>query len=178
MAQLSSTPAGSTCLCDMTKTRSTYTIKINDNTYPETEFTENIIQVPSPNASKIYGAATVSGKLVNLENWLVLGHELCGHAWLDVKYSREKTDKGERHHRTVERENLIRKEHGIEDRGFRLKDPYCGESFERKRKDLSGPVTWPTQEGERKDSYEKCAEARKKYLPDEAKKYKLEERIP
>jgi hypothetical protein len=45
---------------------------------------------------------------------------------LQERRQSEGEEDGERHHRTVERENLIRQEHGIEARGFRLRDPYCG----------------------------------------------------
>ena len=40
------------------------------------------VTAPSPNSPKLWGAATAAGKRLDIDPWLVLGHELCGHAWL------------------------------------------------------------------------------------------------
>jgi hypothetical protein len=155
----SSTPTGSTCICDFIDDGKIWTIALNDKATPAT-LNGRKVQVPSPNSPKTWGSALMSGRLDNEEPWLILGHELCGHAWLELKGKEETAEeerhKGEgfhlvepktassplRHEHTVERENLIRKEHGLDPRGYRLRDPYCGESFWRERGVPEGPVHW------------------------------------
>lgn len=199
-AAASSTPTGSTCLCDFVTGGNLWTIEVNDSQHPRTGSPElRIIQVPSPNSQRIWGAATVSGRLQNMEPWLVLSHELCGHAWLiENKKGRddeEGTVTGEdaRHHRSVERENLIRREHGLEARGFRLKDPYCGESFSRERANPTDPAKFdfvvPEEQREmvRRGPHpafadqtylDDCQQLREQHLGERARRYRVEERIP
>ena len=38
-----------------------------------------MVTAPSPNSTKLWGAGTVSGSALDVDPWLVLGHELCGH---------------------------------------------------------------------------------------------------
>jgi hypothetical protein len=98
-----------------------------------------------------------------------------------------------RHHATVERENLIRQEHGLEPRGFRLKDPYCGQSFVRDRKAPDAPPQWlhsyhtkdqdvlrsaGKQKEADKTDLDECQEMREQYLGAQAKKYTVDQRIP
>lgn len=196
----SSTPTGSTCLCDFVTGKNVWTIEVNDSQHPRTgSAAQRIVQVPSPNSPKIWGAATVSGKLQNMEPWLVLAHELCGHAWLIENQKgqddEEGTVEGEdaRHHRSVERENLIRREHGLEARGFKLKDPYCGESFFREKTNPTGSAKFdfvvPEEQREMvrrgpnpafaDETYlDQCQQLRLNYLGERALRYKVEERIP
>lgn len=193
----SRTPTGSSCICGFINASRTWHIQlqdiIDDSHRPVTG--SNFVQVPSPNASKIVGAALVSGRLENSEPWLVLGHELCGHAWLDLQRQQEGDVPGEdlRHHRSVERENLIRQEHGLEARGFRLKDPYCGQSFVRDKTAPAGPPQWLHTFNERdqkllremgkgdlaeQTDLDECQQAREQYLGDLAKRYRVDQRIP
>ncbi|MEO1208797.1 MAG: hypothetical protein AAFX78_04560 [Cyanobacteria bacterium J06638_20] len=155
---------------------------------------DTFVRVNSPNSPRLYGAATVSGRLENIQPWLALGHELCGHAWLQERNQSEGTEPGERHHRTVERENLIRREHGLEARGFRLRDPYCGESFYRDRTTPQGTPQWQRVYDERNrraiaesgittidpnETYlDVCQQMREEYLGDQARRYRVNERIP
>jgi hypothetical protein len=199
-AEESSTPTGSTCLCDLDESKNTWTIVIHDFPTPlnyagsaitepvtsnlDKTKKEGFVVVPAPGSQRLYGAAAASGKLQSLEPWLILGHELCGHAWLaDRKRPGEADEEGQvesedlRHHRTVERENQIRAEHGLEARGFKLKDPYCGESFFRDRDNPQGPPQFgPSQPG--KTRLDDCQSAREQHYPDQAKRFRVDERIP
>lgn len=166
-AEASSTPTGCGCICDIVNSAATYTIKIDDVDWPHTSGT--VVTAPSPNTGKIWGAASVSGKEMPIDPWLVLGHELCGHAWLsEKKLPDSNANRGEGgHQETVERENLIRDEHGLERRGG-FKDPYCGESF---WKDKAAPGASPNW-----SSYlERCRKWREKTY---GKKYKISDKIP
>lgn len=179
LSDLSSTPTGCNCLCTMINSATTYTIVIDDNSWPHTSGT--VVTAPSPNSEKIWGTATKSGATSAIDPWLVLGHELCGHAYLDeMGLPDDNVTRGEGgHQETVARENLLRGEHGIEERGG-FKDPYCGESFWREKVGMEsagcgsrptggpGPINW--------SSYlEKCKAWRKKNYGD---KYKISDRIP
>lgn len=198
-AQKSSTPTGSTCLCDLVNSSKDWHLRFDDVGSPKTG--DDAVFVPSPNSPRSYGAATVSGATEDIPAWLVLGHELCGHAWLADKKISEGDDPKEylRHNRTVERENLIRAEHGLEARGSRLKDPYCGEAYYTEK---GGPKMWepkldeaarkrniegfqrsggltPEMEKEINKTYlEECQERREAVFPEEAKKYTVDQRIP
>ena len=167
-ADSSKEPTGCGCLCDMVGSANDFTIVIDDKNWPHTLGT--VVTTPSPNSPKLWGTATVSGKKTTINPWLVLGHELCGHAWLDEKgLPDDNATRGEGgHQETVARENELRKEHGMEGRGG-FKDPYCGESFWRaKTKAGPGPVQW--------SSYLKiCAAWRKKTY---GKKYRSATRFP
>jgi hypothetical protein len=193
-AEESSTPTGSTCLCDLDASENTWTIVIHDFPTPlnfggakitepvtsslDKTKKEGFVAVPAPGSQRLFGAATVSGKLQNAEPWLILGHELCGHALLqDRKRPGEGDEEGLiagkdlRHHRTVERENQIRAEHGLEARGFTLKDPYCGGEFFRDRNDPQGPAQFDGR-------LDECQREREQYYPNEAKRFRVDERIP
>lgn len=165
-ADKSKEPTGCNCLCDMVGSANEYTIVVDDKDWPHT--LGRVVTTPSPNSPKLWGAATVSGKAMAIDPWLVLGHELCGHAWLAEKGLPDiNATRGEGgHQETVERENELRKEHGIEVRGS-FKDPYCGESFWREKAG-PGPVQW--------SSYlKKCEAWRKKNY---GGKYKISDKIP
>ncbi len=83
LADKSKEPTGCNCLCDMVKSARQWVIDINDSSWPHTS--GQVVTTVSPNSTKLWGAATVSGKASTIDPWLVLGHELCGHAWLDEK---------------------------------------------------------------------------------------------
>ena len=106
-----------------------------------------------------------------IDPWLVLGHELCGHAWLGNQGIQPSSPvRGEGGHQaTVERENQLRKEHGIELRGT-FKSPHCGESFWRKKK-APKKVNWSGFRGV-------CKTWRKKYNKTNGTKFKIEDKIP
>ena len=183
-ADLSSTPTGCGCLCDIINSTRNYIIRIDDGDWPHTELPtavrmpilgtlmwgtdDTVVTTPSPNSDKIWGAASKSGKEMPIDPWLVLGHELCGHAWLSEKGLPDSNDnRGEGgHQETVGRENLLRDEHGLENRGG-FKDPYCGESF-WKDKAAPGTTNWSS-------SLERCRLWREKTY---GKKYKISDKIP
>ncbi len=165
-ADKSKEPKGCNCLCDMVGSSKDYTIVVNDADWPHTS--GRVVTAPSPNSPSHWGAATVSGKAAPIDPWLVLGHELCGHAWLSEKgLPDNNANRGEGgHQEAVARENELRSEHGIEARGS-FKDPYCGESFSQD-KTGPGPVVW--------SSYLKTCEAwRKKNY---GSKYNINDKIP
>ncbi|MGL4611891.1 MAG: DUF4157 domain-containing protein [Trueperaceae bacterium] len=165
-ADMSKEPTGCGCLCDMVGSTKDYIIVVDDKDWPHT--LGQVVTTPSPNSSKLWGTATVSGKAATIDPWLVLGHELCGHAWLAEKgLPDDNVTRGEGgHQETVSRENQLRQEHGIEERGG-FKDPYCGESF-WKDKAKPGKINW--------SSYlSKCMAWRKKAY---GGKYKISDQIP
>jgi hypothetical protein len=157
---------GCGCLCDMVGSVRQWTIRISDTDWPNT--TGQVVTIPSPNSELLYGAATASGKAQLMDPWLVLGHELCGHAWLDeTKSPVSKALRGEGgHQEAIARENEVRKEHKIEERGD-FKAPYCGESFSQEKAG-PGPVEWSV-------FLQKCKAWRNKRF---GNKYKISDRIP
>jgi Domain of unknown function (DUF4157) len=201
-AEDSSTPTGSTCICDLINSVNTWTIHLHDFSSPaniegatitdpvtsnlDRQAKKGFVVVPAPNAAKRFGAATKTGQLQDNEPWLILGHEMCGHAWLQDRAPRGQGDEeghveGDdlRHHRTVERENLIRAEHGMEARGFRLKDPFCGESFARDRSVPNAPAQFGQSVGDGSGTrLDECQQAREQFFPKEARRFKVSERIP
>jgi len=190
-AEESSTPTGSTCVCDFLTMPRTWTIELRGNEHPATLNTQRV-WVPPPNPTRQFGAALASGRLETYQPWLILSHELCGHAWLEERQrasgssgDEEGTVEGEdaRHHRSVERENLIRAEHGLEARGYRLRDPYCGESFYIESSDPQRSVVWPetgaARQGGTNETYlQQCQLLREQYLGNLARRYNVRQRIP
>lgn len=176
---------GCSCICDFTASAHDWRIEVNDADWPHTDFdddpgsetpgtgTGGKVTAPSPNSPKLWGAATAGGATLDIDPWLVLGHELCGHGWLGDR-GEHKPDvnppRGEGgHQKTVERENLLRAEHGIDLRGT-FKDPYCGESYWRD-KAAPGKVNW--------SSFLSVCEAwRKDYNKKNGTKYKISDKIP
>ena len=200
-AEDSSTPTGSTCLCDMVNSQNTWTIQLQNfaaapssgqrgiSREPATSDLDRhartgLIVVPTPNSERMFGATLASGRLENTEPWLILGHELCGHAWRQDQGHRDENEEelvqGEelRHRRTVERENLIRAEHGLEARGFRIRDPYCGESFTRPQGSPTATPTFGPSQGSTGTRLDDCQRAREQYLPEQARRYRVDQRIP
>jgi len=185
-AAQSATPAGCTCVCDMIASTHAWNIVVDDGAWPHTDFddrdaangitpggTGGTVTAPSPNSPKLWGAGTASGAAQNIDPWLVLGHELCGHAWLgnsgshgpDVAQARGRGG----HQATVARENQLRAEHGIDLRGT-YKDPNCGESFWRDRT-APAAVNW--------SSYRTvCEQWRAEYNLAHGTAYTIMDRIP
>ena len=160
----------------------------------------------------------MSGRLDVNPPWLILAHELCGHAWLDRHTSGGEGEEGRRedeapmvsrdrqsgrlqvaeregpdgplrqpragqflrHGRSVERENLMRAEHGLEARGYRLRDPYCGESFSRDRGVPNTPINWQeTQDPSSARTFLEQCEFLRSQLPESRRRhYRIDERIP
>ena len=185
-AEQSSTPTGCTCICDMVASPHAWTIVVDDGAWPHTNFddddaangvkpggTGGRVTAPSPNSPKLWGAGAASGKALDIDPWLVLGHELCGHGWLgnggkhgpDVAKPRGEGG----HQAAVARENELRKEHGIELRGT-YKDPNCGESYWRD-KASPGTVIWSTFRSV-------CETWRDSYNKANGTKYTILDRIP
>ncbi len=176
---------GCSCICDFTASVHDWKIEVDDADWPHTDFdddpgsekpgvgTGGKVTAPSPNSPKLWGAATAGGATLDIDPWLVLGHELCGHAWLGDRgeHGPDMTPlRGEGgHQKTVERENLLRAEQGIDLRGT-FKDPYCGESYWRD-KAAPGKVHW--------SSFLSVCEAwRKDYNKKNGTKYKISDKIP
>jgi hypothetical protein len=185
-AQKSATATGCGCICDLVQSPNLWTIKIDDADWPHTNFddeakangttpggTGGTVTAPSPNSPKVWGTATKSGAAVNIDPWLVLGHELCGHAWLGNSGKTgpdEAANRGEGgHQETIARENALRAEHGIDLRGS-YKDPNCGESFWRD-KNVPGTVNWS-------DFRDVCIQWRDNYNKTNNTKYTINDKIP
>jgi outer membrane protein OmpA-like peptidoglycan-associated protein len=136
------------CMCGMHALRDsrgnriTWTIVVNDADWPHTDRTTKTVTVHSPFSHLRFGAwspgdpgAGVPVHVASLPNWLVLGHELCGHAHLIAQGTHPSgpapTHGGRlSHDPTVTIENRIAAEGGIpatERRGL-FTDPHHGES--------------------------------------------------
>ncbi|MBL0741122.1 eCIS core domain-containing protein [Chryseolinea lacunae] len=136
----SKTPDGCACACDMVNSANTFKITISDTVDPftaednrklaRTTGTGASISVASPNG-KTFPVVSKAGNVMDTPPWLVLAHELCGHASainkgkaLDDFNGNATTGRGE-HTPAVTIENKIRAEHGLEERGTH-RDPCCG----------------------------------------------------
>jgi hypothetical protein len=185
-AKIMGKPTGCGCLCDLTKSANDWLIQVDDKKWPVTTFTDpdaangkkpggtgGIVTTPSPNSTKLWGTATASGKTLDIDPWLVLGHELCGHGWLgdSGKHGPDETSpRGEGGHQAaVARENELRREHGIELRGT-FKEPNCGESYWRK-KSSPGAVNWS-------DFHAVCIQWRNDYNKTHKTIYAITDTIP
>jgi hypothetical protein len=186
-AQASGTATGCGCICDLVNSAHTWTIKVDDASWPHTNFDDDdaangkkpggsggTVTAPSPNSPKIWGAATAKGPAQDIDPWLVLGHELCGHGWLGDSGSHapdEASPRGEGGHQaTVARENALRAEHGIDLRGT-FKDPDCGESYWRDKAAAGGPPNWSS-------FHSVCQAWRAKYNAAHGTKFKITDKIP
>jgi hypothetical protein len=180
------TQTGCGCICDIVTSKNQWKISVDDNSWPHTDFDDHgaalgnkpggsggTVTAPSPNSTKLWGAETVSGKETDIDPWLVLGHELCGHAWMGNTGSHaadEASPRGEGgHQETVKRENLLRAEHGMEARGS-FKDPNCGESFFRDKANPA-PVNWSSY-------WSKCQAWRDAFNKANGTNFKMTDRIP
>ena len=142
---VTTTPDSCKCLCDMHALRDPmtgaaidWTIAVNDADWPHTDDATRTVTVHSPFSGVEFGAWT-AGKTSHravLPNWLVLGHELCGHARLFAQGTHPSgppATHGGRpsHDKTVQIQNTLAAEHGIpasELRGL-FADPHHGESI-------------------------------------------------
>jgi outer membrane protein OmpA-like peptidoglycan-associated protein len=74
------------CLCDLHNSSNVWKIKIDDNDWPHTEDApDRRVTVHSSRSGVEFGAwggGSAAGSRIMLTNARVLGHELCGHAWL------------------------------------------------------------------------------------------------
>jgi hypothetical protein len=136
----SAAPAACACLCSMHGLADTWTIVVDDNDWPHTDDTTKTVTVHSPFSGVAFGAwaAGPPPHRTSEPNWLVLGHELCGHAELmsrGVHPTGPAPTHGGRpsHDVTVGVENTIAAEHGIPAAGLRglFADPHHGESLAR-----------------------------------------------
>lgn len=129
------------CLRDMRNLSKEWKIEVDDSRWPGTDEDSREITVPSPYSGVEFGAWAAGEKPRRMHepNWLLLGHELCGHA-LPMALGTHKT--GRRRHggrpahaSTVEVENVISFEHAKEGSEVILRgsfdDPHHGESFGR-----------------------------------------------
>lgn len=130
---LSAHPVSCECLCEMIMDPLQNIIIRIDDTLSGNASTNStplgaIISVPSPNMPT-KGVRGASGKTIDSPHFIVLGHELCGHHFLEKRGNneRENTQNIPRggHDPAIKRENLIRQEHGLEKRGT-FRDPCCG----------------------------------------------------
>lgn len=145
----------------------------HDHAHAEGAGTGGVVTAPSPNSSHIWGAATVTGENEEIPPWLVLGHELLGHAWMmdQGTHPDGSIARGEGGHaNTVARENMIRGEHGMDLRGGHL-DPMCGESYWIDRNDPTGERQWSP-------FVETCEDWRESYNEEHGTRYDLEDRMP
>ena len=139
-AEQSKTKTGCTCVCDLAKSDNIIKLIIDDNVFPQTLQADEKADIPgvgggstvtinSPDADPVK-LPTKTGKIANVPPVVVLGHELCGHAWLMDRGANKLDDVAQRgrggHQATVERENLIRDEQGVERRAT-FREPFCGE---------------------------------------------------
>jgi len=146
-SELSAHPVSCECVCEMMMDPlQNITIRIDDsnngnastNSFPGGA----IITVPSPNMT-IPAIRGATGKSISSPHFIVLGHELCGHNFLSKRgvNERENTQNIPRggHDPAINRENLVREEHGLEKRGT-FRDPCCGlfDSTEQDLKKSSG----------------------------------------
>jgi outer membrane protein OmpA-like peptidoglycan-associated protein len=134
------------CLCDLHRAKTVWTIKLSDTEWPSTSRSDKWVTFQSSRSVAQYGAwgkGKMSGKrILPYSRERVLGHELCGHAWLEerknhpaikVIWKRGKLYSRPYHERTVNVENVVAREihgPGVALRGG-FKDPHHGESFAR-----------------------------------------------
>lgn len=187
-AEEAKTATGCTCLCDLINGKNEWIIKVDDGKRPNTSFSDDdaargkkpggsggVVTTISPNSRKVFGSVSVSGKKIDYDPWLILGHELCGHGWLGNQGTAESEEIMEtvgRQPLTVDRENALRAEHEIEARGRSFRDPFCGESYERKKSGKKGT-------GRFEPSLLKfCKQLRARCRKPNKKRFKIEERIP
>lgn len=158
-AESTTTPTGCTCLCDLANSKSDWRITLANNVdWPQTaavtktreagpgihekDIVGGEITIPRPNDLNTWGTATQAGDLLDVEPWLLLGHELCGHARL-LETGQQAPEEGSRREEdegTIEEENKLRREHGLPERG-KLENVYCGESYRYRKGSEKQPST-------------------------------------
>jgi outer membrane protein OmpA-like peptidoglycan-associated protein len=133
------------CLCDLHNSANDWKIKIDDLDWPHTEEANHRVTVHSTRSPVSFGAwggGAQAGQRIEQDMSRVLGHELCGHAWLMERgihpTGPAPTIVGGRpmgrqsHDPTVAIENQVAGEitPGAPQRG-QFADPHHGESFAR-----------------------------------------------
>lgn len=134
------------CLCDLHNDGGKpWKIKIDDAEWPHTQEANKRVVVQSTRSGidlGAWGTGAPGGQRIFMDQWRVLGHELCGHAWLMVSGTHPATrlsTRGRRvmgrpsHDPTVRVENVVATEvagAGAPQRGL-FADPHSGESFGR-----------------------------------------------
>jgi hypothetical protein len=134
------------CLCDMHNSPNPWKIKIDDNEWPHTEESNKRVVVQSTRSEielGAWGGGAQAGSRVFMDQPRILGHELCGHAWL-MEQGTHPTfapiTSGARlmgrtsHDPTVTIENTVASEitpGGVADERGLSSDPHHGESFGR-----------------------------------------------
>jgi len=173
-----STLGGCDCMCALIRSRNNWRIIVRDTPHfgsnPSNRWdddqaartrrsggTGGLIFVPSPNNPREYGAASITGDIVAMENWELLQHEICGHARLADTGSHPEEEEGavrQGHGTVVPITNAMndqrpgaRRPH----RGHLVQHPYCGESFYRER----GATDWTPS-----SHIGECDELREAYL--------------
>lgn len=97
----------------------------------------------------------------------------------DPAHRDPRADQFLRHGATVVRENQIRAEHNLPLRGYRLRDPYCGESYSRTRGDTTGAMQWQDAQTHNGDTYLQHCEFLRSQLPENRTgRYRIDELIP
>jgi len=169
------TPTSCRCVCELIDSKHVWEIKVDDRQGPETEPTSQqdvfskhepigptqpgvetkssgrgsggVVRIPSPNSPRAWGTSKESGQLEITQSWLLLGHELCGHAWLMSKGEASEEDEASRgkggHKEAIAIENKLREEHSLEPRSTFL-GPFCGESFSVPREKVQAGQDLPS----------------------------------
>jgi hypothetical protein len=182
------TVQGCACLCDVINSQKMITIAVDDAADPHTHMGAGAVQpgvgsnadifVWSENSPRVSGAPTVSGRLLETPDWLVLGHEMCGHAWLGMQ-GRELPGPWTGlppHVPGIERENVIRAEHDMEARAVWY-EPYCGEGYVYNRGDPA-PATAEEAETRYPSFLDNCIAWRESLNWFNCTSYTVADRIP
>ncbi|MGH7792516.1 MAG: eCIS core domain-containing protein, partial [Thermodesulfobacteriota bacterium] len=141
VADFTTTPESCNCLCEMMPTN--WKIKVDDEVLPHTHGNRadpqfETIKVHSPFAGFEVGSWSggQSPHRISQPGFLVLGHELCGHARLEQRGTHPEGPPPEHggrpeHEEIVKIENKIAAEHGVATSDLRglFQDPHHGESF-------------------------------------------------
>jgi outer membrane protein OmpA-like peptidoglycan-associated protein len=127
------------CLCAIHNAADDWTIVVNDADWPHTDPIARTVTVHSGFSGVGFGAWTKGpgSHRMMYQNWLVLAHEMCGHAQLFIRgtHPAGSAKDGGRpsHDPTIAIENKIAAEHAIgaaDQRGL-FADPHHGESVAR-----------------------------------------------
>ncbi len=188
-SELSAHPVSCECICEMIMDPlQNIIIRIDDtrNGNAGTNSTPGgaIISVPSPN-TKTIPVRGATGKTIDSPHFIVLGHELCGHHFLEKRGSdeRENTQNIIRggHDPAIKRENLMREEHGLEKRGT-FRDPCCGilESTDEDLKKTSGKCgdVFEKQKDEKGTDANECKHWREEYNKLNGTSFTTDDAIP
>lgn len=208
-AARSGTPESSTCLCDLVRVRQMWNIIVDDQIWPRVAGDRVYVQSPNSErltgvATMSGGLPNLPPWQVLLHElcghaWLDARAEASGldfaseegpqlerapmirvvNGQVRLMGSEPTREQFLRHGRTVERENRLRREHGLEPRGYRLRDPYCGESFWRERSQPQGTPNWTEINALGVRTYlEICQHLRDRLPESRTRRFGINERIP